>query len=209
MKKEPFVKMWKGKQVLLVGTMFLLLLCGGVYAWTKSKMFLFLFPVLWIGFARLYYVMKKEKKEHEKRENDAAFLRFLRDFRLAIRLENHVPFAIKEALIYQNETMQQWGNHLLASLQEDATVAPFLEFASKFDDIHAREWMTAIYYLSQNGDVDAFFTQTEVLQTLLYHKEGPTRKRGLAQFLPFLAGILLFTTWMIFFFLYLGDHYGA
>lgn len=94
---------------------------------------------------------KKKNNEPSKLHLQMQFINFLAYFNAYISCGSNVYQALKETTNNLQEEVQHYVLELVAAIDTDKSIKPYLDFARKFDNETITQIVTMIYQLSLNG----------------------------------------------------------
>jgi len=142
-----------------------LFLVLGVYLYLAEKQLMSaLGMVLLIVFAD-YFLLSKAKRL-QKTKNEAMENEFVRLFSYcSIYLRDGLPVyhALEEVIRYATPEMQEKLRALLQGIDQDKSVAPYIEFSSGFAALEIRQVMISLYKIADDGGGEAYLRQFAIL----------------------------------------------
>ena len=154
------------KKELLLGLALILPFIGAfvlVYLTFGSSFYLVLPVIAYFFFLYLHLgrFRKILQKKEEKRTEE--FVRLFTFFGVFIQDGFNVYSALKEIEAFASEDMKGLIERLLADVEEDKTVEPYIRFFSEFGDIAIKQVMISIYQMVDEGQGGVFIRQFERL----------------------------------------------
>ncbi len=149
------------KEVLSFGLCTLAFLGIGVamYFYLGWSFFL-LFPVLGLAvFSFAYFTRYDTLRRKKLNELCNEFVTLFTFFGIYIGDGFTVYNALEKLLDYSGEDVSALLKKLLADIDGDKTVAPYVAFASAFEDLSIREVMVAVYQMVDEGQGGMYLTQ--------------------------------------------------
>ena len=154
------------KKELLLGLALILPFIGAfvlVYL-TFGRSFYLVLPIIAYFFFLYLHLGRFRKilqKKGEKRMEE--FVRLFTFFGVFIQDGFNVYSALKEIEAFASEDMKGLIERLLADVEEDKTVEPYIRFSSEFGDIAIKQVMISIYQMVDEGQGGVFIRQFERL----------------------------------------------
>ena len=139
-KKEVIVFLVVNAALLLAGALLLIFL--------KDLLYFALFFGLMFVFSIVYLTRYSKRIAARNSENLQDFATLFGYFRIYIHNGYSVYSALKELLNFANPDLENSIRTLIAEIDEDKTVQPFINFSKQFNEIIIEELMISIYRLS-------------------------------------------------------------
>ena len=118
----------------------------------------FLFIFNFIFFFR-YSSLERNKRNEELRE----FVALFNFFRIYIHNGYSVYSSLKEIRAFASISLSESLETLIAEMDEDKSVTPFIKFARRMDDLIIEEMMISIYQMIDDGNNSAYLNQFELI----------------------------------------------
>ncbi len=138
-------------------------LCAGVAVFIYFYMglsFFLLFPLLGaVVFSFVYFTRYDTLKRNKLATLCNEFITLFTFFGIYISDGFTVYNALEKLLDYAGEELGGYLKELLRRIDEDKTVAPYIAFAARFEDISIREVMVAVYQMVDEGEGGQYLTQ--------------------------------------------------
>ena len=149
------------KEILFfaLATMVLLGIAVGMYFYFGWSFFL-LFPALGLAIFSFVYWTRYDSLKRKKLESLCdEFVTLFTFFSIYIGDGFTVYNALQNLLAYAETEMGGLLKKLISDIDEDKTVAPYVSFASHFDNLSIREVMVAIYQMVDEGEGGMYLIQ--------------------------------------------------
>ena len=164
------------REFLIIG------ITDGVLLIASVLLFVFLknwmYTAISVGVAFLFslvFLSRYSKQINAKNsKNLQEFATLFGYFRIYIHNGYSVYSALKEIANFANQDLQESLEKLIAEIDEDKSVQPFVNFARQFNEIIVEEMMISIYQLIDDGETSDYLVQFELIfdkfSDLLYQK---------------------------------------
>lgn len=189
------------KEMLLysIGVFVLLAAMAGLYLYKGLSFFLIIPVLLWIFYTYFFFSRYSNalKRLYEARMDEFIILFtflgiYINDgFNVFRSLESIKPFA--------SEGFRPLLETLLAEIEEDKTVTPFVHFASNFKEISVKEVMVSVYQMVDEGQGGPYIAQFQHIFRKLSDEKHQINKQkridslGKMSILPLLgSGVTMF-----------------
>lgn len=168
---------------LIFGVVLILGLTIAAVIFTKKPAFA-AFGAGFAGVFVLLYLSRYNKKiEKITANNLEEFANLFGYFRIYIRNGFSVYAALKEITLFANPDLRELLEQLIADIDNDKTVQPYVKFAKNFNDIIVEEMMISIYQMVDDGEQSDYLQQFELIfdkfSDLLYQKDLRNKDRKL------------------------------
>lgn len=175
-KKEVIVFLVVNAALLLAGALLLIFL--------KDLLYFALFFGLMFVFSIVYLTRYSKWIAARNSENLQDFATLFGYFRIYIHNGYSVYSALKELLNFANPDLENSIRTLIAEIDEDKTVQPFINFSKQFNEIIIEELMISIYQLIDDGESSDYLMQFELIfdkfSEILYEKYLKSKDSKLA-----------------------------
>ena len=175
-KKELLVFLVVNAALLLAGSLLLIFL--------KDLLYFALFFGLMFVFSIVYLTRYSKRIAARNSENLQDFATLFGYFRIYIHNGYSVYSALKELLNFANPDLENSIRTLIAEIDEDKTVQPFINFSKQFNEIIIEELMISIYQLIDDGESSDYLMQFELIfdkfSEILYEKYLKSKDSKLA-----------------------------
>ena len=126
--------------------------------------FLLLFPALGlIGFTFFFFTRYGALVQAKLEELNREFVNIFTFFGIYIGDGFTVYNALEKVKDYTSETFAPLLDGLLQGIDEDKTVAPYVDFASHFADVTVKEVMLSVYQMVDEGEGGVYIRQFQKL----------------------------------------------
>lgn len=175
-KKEVIIFLVVNAALLLAGALLLIFL--------KDLLYFALFFGLMFVFSIVYLTRYSKRITARNSENLQDFATLFGYFRIYIHNGYSVYSALKELLNFANPDLENSIRKLIAEIDEDKTVQPFINFSKQFNEIIIEELMISIYQLIDDGESSDYLMQFELIfdkfSEILYEKYLKSKDSKLA-----------------------------
>lgn len=175
-KKELIVFLVVNATLLLAGALLLIFL--------KDLLYFALCLGLMFVFSIVYLTRYSKRIATRNSENLQDFATLFGYFRIYIHNGYSVYSALKELLNFANPDLEKSIRTLIAEIDEDKTVQPFINFSKQFNEIIIEELMISIYQLIDDGESSDYLMQFELIfdkfSEILYEKYLESKDSKLA-----------------------------
>ena len=135
-------------------------------------------------FSIVYLTRYSKRIAARNSENLQDFATLFGYFRIYIHNGYSVYSALKELLNFANPDLEKSIRTLIAEIDEDKTVQPFINFSKQFNEIIIEELMISIYQLIDDGESSDYLMQFELIfdkfSEILYEKYLKSKDSKLA-----------------------------
>lgn len=150
------------KKELLYYVVFVLAIIGagiGLYLFQRQIAFL-IFPLLGAILFTYYYGSRYSRMlEKQALLNEEEFVRLFTFFQVYLNDGYNIYNALQALLPYASEGVREHLEKLISDIDNDKTVAPFVEFGSHFKDIQIHQVMLSVYQMVDQGTSDVYLRQ--------------------------------------------------
>ena len=123
-----------------------------------------------VAFSVMYSTRYSSIQKRIEKDHVDELISLLSYFEMFISNGNNVYTSFKLLLPYCSIFMEDAINSLIASVDVDKTVGPFINFASKFNDRIIESLMLSVYQMVDNGEGANQFSEFELLFTNIREK---------------------------------------
>lgn len=138
--------------------------------------------VVLFNFVFLYRYKSLEKKM--KSDDLREFVYLFNFFRIYIHNGYSVYSALKEIQHFASNSLNEMLETLINEMDEDKSVAPFIRFARKLNDLIIEEMMISIYQMIDDGNNSTYLNQFELIfdkySSIMQENELNNKDRKLA-----------------------------
>lgn len=139
--------------------------------------FFLVIPVLFLMASLLYSYMKLDKNKRKMQEEDVnEFIRIFTFFSIYIEDGHNVYQSLKEVKDFASSRVKGKLEKLLSEIEEDKSVAPYINFASYFTLSKIKEVMIAIFEMVDEGSGGAYIAQFKYIFSKLRDNEYENNK---------------------------------
>lgn len=139
--------------------------------------FFLVIPVLFLMASLLYSYMKLDKNKRKMQEEDVnEFIRIFTFFSIYIEDGYNVYQSLKEVKDFASSRIKGKLEKLLSEIEEDKSVAPYINFASYFTLSKIKEVMIAIFEMVDEGSGGAYIAQFKYIFSKLRDNEYENNK---------------------------------
>lgn len=139
--------------------------------------FFLVIPVLFLMASLLYSYMKLDKNKRKMQEEDVnEFIRIFTFFSIYIEDGYNVYQSLKEVKDFASSRVKGKLEKLLSEIEEDKSVAPYINFASYFTLSKIKEVMIAIFEMVDEGSGGAYIAQFKYIFSKLRDNEYENNK---------------------------------
>lgn len=157
------IKSAKEIPLFALGTMVFLLIGVALYFW-KGFGILLAFPGLGLLIYAFYFFSRYGALRKAKLERlNAEFVEIFTYFGVFINDGFTVYNALERVKAYAGEEMGRYIEELLQDIDEDKSVAPFVRFAARFDDVAVKEVLLSVYQMVDEGSGGVYIRQFQRL----------------------------------------------
>ena len=162
--------------LLFIQVALTLALEGVIYFFYGLSFFLVV-PFLLLMGLLLYSYMKLDKNKRKMQEEDVnEFIRIFTFFSIYIEDGYNVYQSLKEVKEFASTRVKQKLEKLLSEIEEDKSVAPYINFASYFTLSKIKEVMIAIFEMVDEGSGGAYIAQFKYIFSKLRDNEYENSK---------------------------------
>lgn len=162
--------------LLFIQVALTLALEGVIYFFYGLSFFLVV-PFLLLMGLLLYSYMKLDKNKRKMQEEDVnEFIRIFTFFSIYIEDGYNVYQSLKEVKEFASTRVKEKLEKLLSEIEEDKSVAPYINFASYFTLSKIKEVMIAIFEMVDEGSGGAYIAQFKYIFSKLRDNEYENSK---------------------------------
>lgn len=162
--------------LLFIQAALALALEGVIYFFYGLSFFLVV-PLLLLMGLLLYSYMKLDKNKRKMQEEDVnEFIRIFTFFSIYIEDGYNVYQSLKEVKEFASTRVKEKLEKLLSEIEEDKSVAPYINFASYFTLSKIKEVMIAIFEMVDEGSGGAYIAQFKYIFSKLRDNEYKNSK---------------------------------
>lgn len=135
-------------------------LAAGAFYFYRRQPHVFLYPVLLLLLFTFFYFSRYDgilKRNEEKDEIE--FVALFTYFSIYIKDGFNVYNALEQIVPYASERIQERLKKLLAQIESDKTLQPYLDFAAPFHSLSVKEVMIAVYQMVDEGEGGVYIQQ--------------------------------------------------
>lgn len=153
------------KEFIIFGIINFLLIAGSICLgiFGKKGVFFAFGPGFAVVFSILYLSRYGTLINKINSDNLIEFSELFGFFRIYIKNGYNVYNAIKEISYFANEKLKELLTKLLAEIDSDKSVQPFINFSSNFDEIIVEELMISVYQMIDEGEQSNYLSQFELI----------------------------------------------
>lgn len=153
------------KEFIIFGIINFLLIAGSICLgiFEKKGVFFAFGPGFAMVFSILYLSRYGTLINKIKSDNLIEFSELFGFFRIYIKNGYNVYNSLKEISYFANEKLKELLTKLLAEIDSDKSVQPFINFSSNFDEIIVEELMISIYQMIDEGEQSNYLSQFELI----------------------------------------------
>ncbi|MCR5079088.1 MAG: hypothetical protein K6B65_04130 [Bacilli bacterium] len=139
----------------------LLLVGAGVGLWLVQGQIIFmLVPVLGsIVYSYAYFSRYGKRIMRLRREEEEEFVRLFTYFQVYLNDGYNIYNALSSIVPFASSTIGAKLEKLIADIDTDKTIRPFIEFGNSFEDIQIRQVMLSIFQMVDQGNNKAYMDQ--------------------------------------------------
>ena len=143
------------------------------------------------GLIAIYFFLSRYSSIEKKNEKDRVdqLISLLSYFEIFISNGNNVYTSFKMLLPYADEFLQEAISSLLAQIDVDKTIGPYINFATKFNNRIIESLMLSIYQMVDNGESSIELSEFDILFNNIKEKHYDeiidSKKKGLDMFNSF------------------------
>lgn len=115
------------------------------------------------GLSVIYLSSLFGKKGKEEKGLLEEFVRIFEYFSIYVKNGFPIYSALESVIPYSSVSMEEKLRELLASIDKDKSVAPFVRFATYFPSLSIKEVMVSVYLMGEQGGSEAYFRQFSAL----------------------------------------------
>ena len=160
--------------VILISNLVLLLAAILLFIFLKQFTYPVICLVCILAFDFVFLGRYGRQIESKNIENLQEFSVLFGYFRIYIHNGFSVYSALKELLNFASSTLETNIRNLLAEIDQDKSVQPFINFGKKFNEIIVEEMMISIYQMIDDGESSDYLIQFELIfdkfSELLYQR---------------------------------------
>ena len=119
--------------------------------------------IMFVIFNFFFFYRYKSIEEGIRRNDLREFVYLFSFFRIYIRNGYSVYSALKAIKAFASSTLYESLDTLTSEMDEDKSVAPFIRFARKMNDLVIEEMMISIYQMIDDGNNSAYLGQFELI----------------------------------------------
>lgn len=131
--------------------------------------------MLLLIFSYFYFSRYKSLEKKSKQEDLIEFVNLFTFFRIYLKNGFGVYTSLKEISTFANQSLKEKIEKLLKDIDEDKSIAPFINFAHNFDELIVEEMMISIYQMIDDGSDSNYLIQFELIfdkfSELLHNKK--------------------------------------
>ncbi len=154
---------------------------------SKRPMFLLIPSMGLLIFSFYYFYRYSAMKISRIRAKEQEFVRLFTYFGIYIANGSNVYVSLRNLLPYASKEMNELLNDLLAGIDSDKTVAPFVVFSNHFEDLSIREVILSIYQMVEEGEGTLYVAQFQKLFSALSQKTYGMQSQKYAERLSILG----------------------
>ena len=181
----------KGKEIILfaAGIFLSIALAILIFFWKGFGVMLFIPFAILVLYVYLFFIRYPRAIRKRDDEDLEEFVRLFTFFGIYINNGYNVFHALETVVPFASTRLRQRLEKLLSSIEEDKSVAPYVEFAANFPDMKVREVMVSIYAMVDEGEGGPYIAQFQHIFGKLSddrHALGKAKKIETLQNLSFL-----------------------
>ena len=160
------------KELAILISIFVIFLVGAllIYVFMKEIMYAAITLIAGIVLDVFYLSRYSSMEKSIEKEHVDELISLLSYFEIFISNGNTVYSAFRMLLPYSSTFMDEAINSLLNQIDQDKTVGPYINFATKFKDRVIESLMLSIYQMVDNGENITQFSEFDLLFTNIKNK---------------------------------------
>lgn len=141
---------------------------------TKIYYLAIAYLIFMLIFSYFYFSRYKSMENKQKQDDLIEFVNLFTFFRIYLKNGFGVYTSLKEISSFANQSLKEKLEKLIQEIDDDKTIAPFVNFAHHFEELIVEEMMISIYQMIDDGENSDYLVQFELIfdkfSDLLYEK---------------------------------------
>jgi Ca2+/Na+ antiporter len=138
--------------IFIIGLVLILLISAALVIFLKKAIYLLLGVFLLLIFVFLFIFRYKSKEEENNRRNINDFINYFSFFRIYISNGESVYSAFNNTIDFASDSLKPLIEGLLAEINNDKSITPFLRLAANFNTKLVEEIMISVFEMVDNGN---------------------------------------------------------
>ena len=151
---------------------------------TKIYYLAIAYLIFMLIFSYFYFSRYKSMENKQKQDDLIEFVNLFTFFRIYLKNGFGVYTSLKEISSFANQSLKEKLEKLIQEIDDDKTIAPFVNFAHHFEELIVEEMMISIYQMIDDGSDSNYLVQFELIfdkfSELLHTKQLNNKDKSLA-----------------------------